>query len=298
MDEPTASLTDSEIADLFSVIRLLRDAGKGIVYISHRLDELKQITDRITVMRDGEYIDTLPTAEATPGQIIRLMVGRELMVEKSGSAVPENAPVMLEVRGIRCGRMVQDVSFHVKKGEILGFAGLMGAGRTETARAIFGADRKTAGEVLIDGRPVQINTPYDAVKNGMAYLSEDRKQFGLMLGLDVETNVSIASMGRFLAGRFFIRFRKAGENARRMAESLTSARPPSARSRVSVRWQPAEGGAGQVADPQLRYPHFDEPTRGIDVGAKNEIYGLLKSLAQQGKAIVLISSELPEIIRQ
>ena len=298
MDEPTASLTDSEIADLFSVIRLLRDAGKGIVYISHRLDELKQITDRITVMRDGEYIDTLPTAEATPGQIIRLMVGRELMVEKSGSAVPENAPVMLEVRGIRCGRMVQDVSFHVKKGEILGFAGLMGAGRTETARAIFGADRKTAGEVLIDGRPVQINTPYDAVKNGMAYLSEDRKQFGLMLGLDVETNVSIASMGRFLAGRFFIRFRKAGENARRMAESL-DIRTPSIRQITRF----LSGGNQQkvvLAKWLTRNCDiliFDEPTRGIDVGAKNEIYGLLKSLAQQGKAIVLISSELPEIIR-
>lgn len=298
MDEPTASLTDSEIADLFSVIRLLRDEGKGIIYISHRLDELKQITDRITVMRDGEYIDTLPTAQATAAQIIRLMVGRELFAEKSESAMSADAPVMLEARNIQCGRMVQDISFHVRKGEILGFAGLMGAGRTETARALFGADKKTGGDILINNQPVQIDSPFDAVAHGIAYLSEDRKRYGLMLGLDVETNISLASMRDFLSGRFFIRFKKAGENARRVAESL-DIRTPSIRQITRF----LSGGNQQkvvLAKWLTRNCDiliFDEPTRGIDVGAKNEIYSLLKRLAQQGKAIVLISSELPEIIR-
>jgi ribose transport system ATP-binding protein len=297
MDEPTASLTDSEIADLFAVIRLLRDEGKGIIYISHRLDELQQITDRITVMRDGEYIDTLPTKEATPGQIIHLMVGRELFVEKSTSTLSANAPVALEVRGVCCGRMVQNVSFHVRKGEILGFAGLMGAGRTETARAIFGADKKTAGEVLIDGKQVKIDTPHDAVAHGIAYLSEDRKRYGLMLGLDVETNVSIASMKEFLTSGLFIKFKKAGENAEQMVDRL-DIRTPSIRQLIRF----LSGGNQQKVvlakwlTKNCDILIFDEPTRGIDVGAKSEIYQLLKDLARQGKAIVLISSELPEII--
>ena len=297
MDEPTASLTDSEIADLFAVIRLLRDEGKGIIYISHRLDELQQITDRITVMRDGEYIDTLPTKEATPGQIIHLMVGRELFVEKSTNTLPDNAPVALEVRGVCCGRMGQNVSFHVRKGEILGFAGLMGAGRTETARAIFGADKKTAGEVLIDGKQVKIDTPHDAVTHGIAYLSEDRKRYGLMLGLDVETNVSIASMKEFLTSGLFIKFKKAGENAEQMVDRL-DIRTPSIRQLIRF----LSGGNQQKVvlakwlTKNCDILIFDEPTRGIDVGAKSDIYQLLKDLARQGKAIVLISSELPEII--
>ncbi|NLD52698.1 MAG: sugar ABC transporter ATP-binding protein, partial [Clostridiales bacterium] len=167
MDEPTASLTDAEIDDLFRVIRLLRQEGKGIIYISHRLDELKRITDRITVMRDGCYIDTLPTDGVETRQIINLMVGRELTAEKSNRKVPEDTPVVLEVRGISRGRQVKDVSFQVRRGEILGIAGLMGAGRTETARAIYGADKRDAGEVLVNGQPVRIDTPVDAVRHGI-----------------------------------------------------------------------------------------------------------------------------------
>ena len=298
MDEPTASLTDTEIADLFSVIRILRDEGKGIVYISHRLDELKQISDRITVMRDGETIDTLPTAGASIGGIIRLMVGRELFVDKPPASLLADAPVVLEARGIRCGRMVNDVSFRVCRGEILGFAGLVGAGRTETARAVYGADRKTAGEILVNGNPVRIEEPSDAVRHGIAYLSEDRKQFGLMLGLDVQTNIAIASMKDFLKGKAFIRFKKIRKNAEKLTGSL-DIRTPS----VGQLARFLSGGNQQkvvLAKWLTRNCDiliFDEPTRGIDVGAKSEIYKLLRELAAQGKAILLISSELPEIIR-
>ncbi len=298
MDEPTASLTDTEITDLFSVIRILRDEGKGIVYISHRLDELKQISDRITVMRDGETIDTLPTSGASIGEIIRLMVGRELFVEKSASSLPEDAPVLLEARGIKRGRMVSDVSFKVRRGEILGFAGLVGAGRTETARAVYGADRITDGEILVSGRRVRIDEPSDAVKHGIAYLSEDRKQFGLMLGLDVQTNIAMASMKDFLKGKAFIKFRKIRKNAEELTRSL-DIRTPS----VSQLARYLSGGNQQkvvLAKWLTRNCDiliFDEPTRGIDVGAKSEIYKLLRELAAQGKAILLISSELPEIIR-
>ncbi len=298
MDEPTASLTDTEIMDLFSVIRILRDEGKGIVYISHRLDELKQISDRITVMRDGETIDTLPTAGAAIGEIIRLMVGRELFVEKTGSTLPKDAPVLLEARGIRRGRMVNNVSFKVRRGEILGFAGLVGAGRTETARAVYGADRITEGEILVNGRPVRIQEPSDAVKHGIAYLSEDRKQFGLMLGLDVQANIAMASMKDFLRGKAFIRFGKVRRNAEELTRNL-DIRTPS----VSQLARFLSGGNQQkvvLAKWLTRNCDiliFDEPTRGIDVGAKSEIYRLLRELAVQGKAILLISSELPEIIR-
>jgi ribose transport system ATP-binding protein len=298
MDEPTASLTDAEIDDLFRVIRLLRQEGKGIIYISHRLDELKRITDRITVMRDGCYIDTLPTDGVETRQIINLMVGRELTAEKSNRKVPEDTPVVLEVRGISRGRQVKDVSFQVRRGEILGIAGLMGAGRTETARAIYGADKRDAGEVLVNGQPVCIDTPVDAVRHGIAYLSEDRKRFGLMQGLDVEINTNVAAMHRFVGAGFWIKLRQALENAGDMVRKL-GIRTPSVRQLA----RHLSGGNQQklvlakwlTRDCQVLI--FDEPTRGIDVGAKSEIYKLLNTLADEGKAIVIISSELAEIIR-
>jgi len=298
MDEPTASLTDAEISDLFRVVRILRDEGKGIIYISHRLEELKQISDRITVMRDGETIQTLSTQEASTDTIIRLMVGRELFIEKEQSTLPGDAPVLFEARGIQCGRMVKDVSFQVRKGEILGFAGLVGAGRTETARAVFGADRRSGGKLLVNGAPVEIHSPADAVRNGIAYLSEDRKQYGLLLGLDVETNTSIASMKDFLRGKLFINFQKACQNAEEKVSEL-DVRTPSVKQLV----RNLSGGnqqkvvLGKWLTRNCDILIFDEPTRGIDVGAKNEIYKLLRDLAAMGKAIILISSELPEIIR-
>ncbi|HSK69716.1 MAG TPA: sugar ABC transporter ATP-binding protein [Candidatus Limnocylindria bacterium] len=298
MDEPTASLTEGETEELFRVMRILRDEGKGIVYISHRLDELMKVSDRVTVMRDGEHIRTMDTADTSIPEIIRLMVGRELFAQKKGSGVPCDAPVVFEVRGLERGRMVRNVSFSVRRGEILGMAGLVGAGRTETARALFGADRRTAGEILVNGKPVDIRTPADAVRHGIAYLSEDRKRYGLMLGMDVASNAAIAAMERFLRAGAFVRFREVEGNAEGMVRSL-DIRTPS----VSQLARYLSGGNQQkvvlakwlTRDCDVLI--FDEPTRGIDVGAKSEIYRLLQDLASKGKAIVLISSELPEIMR-
>ena len=298
MDEPTAALTDNEIDDLFRVIRMLRDEGKGIIHISHRLEELKLISDRITVMRDGGYVGTENTADVDTGKIISMMVGREIFITRSERQVPPDAPVMLEVRHVNAGRMVKDVSFSVRRGEILGVAGLVGAGRSETARAIFGADPRTGGEILINGKPVDIRTPEDAVRHGIAYLSEDRKRFGLMLGLSIQTNTAIASMSRFLRGRFFLNESAEQQN---MEESIRDLDIKTPSTRQLARF--LSGGNQQKVvlakwlTRNCDVLFFDEPTRGIDIGAKNEIYKLLDRLANEGKAIVVISSELPEIIR-
>ena len=298
MDDPTAALTDNEIDDLFRVIRMLRDEGKGIIHISHRLEELKLISDRITVMRDGGYVGTENTADVDTGKIISMMVGREIFITRSERQVPPDAPVMLEVRHVNAGRMVKDVSFSVRRGEILGVAGLVGAGRTETARAIFGADPRTGGEILINGKPVDIRTPEDAVRHGIAYLSEDRKRFGLMLGLSIQTNTAIASMSRFLRGRFFLNESAEQQN---MEESIRDLDIKTPSTRQLARF--LSGGNQQKVvlakwlTRNCDVLFFDEPTRGIDIGAKNEIYKLLDRLANEGKAIVVISSELPEIIR-
>ncbi|MGI6113695.1 MAG: sugar ABC transporter ATP-binding protein [Mahellales bacterium] len=298
MDEPTASLTSGEIEDLFRVIRMLREEGKGIVYISHKLEELKHISDRITVMRDGAYIDTVPTKDADLDMIISMMVGREIFITKTQSHVKDVAPIALEVKELRRGRMVRNVSFNVRQGEILGIAGLMGAGRTETGRAIFGADKLENGDIYVYGKKININNPSDAVRNGIAYLSEDRKRYGLNLILDVEHNISIANMKKFVKAKFFINKNKAQKNASIMIDRL-NIKTPSVRQIVKY----LSGGNQQkivLAKWLTRNCDiliFDEPTRGIDVGAKNEIYNLLSELASQGKAVIMISSELPEIIR-
>jgi ribose transport system ATP-binding protein len=298
MDEPTAALTDTEIDDLFRIIRQLREEGVGVVHISHRLEELKQISDRITVMRDGRYVDTVATRDASIDQIIRMMVGRTIY--EGAPEVPglEEREVVLEVRHLDCGRSVRDVSFTLRRGEILGFAGLVGAGRTEVARAIFGADPIDGGEILVRGRPVRIRTPRDAVQAGIAYLSEDRKRYGLALGMDVETNIVLATMQRFLRLLGWVNTGKTRETALRFVEALRI-RTPS----VQQRTKNLSGGNQQkvvigkwlTADTDILI--FDEPTRGIDVGAKSEIYKLLSDLAKRGKAIIMISSELPEILR-
>src|SRR3954447_7469308 len=201
MDEPTATLTDTEIDELFRITRHLRERGHGIVHISHRLEELKQITDRVTVMRDGRYIKTVSTIEASTQEIISMMVGRT--VYEATPELPEtpDPTVMLEVRHLNRGRQVRDITFQLHRGEILGIAGLVGAGRTEVVRAVFGADTPESGEILVHGAPVTIRTPADAVSHGIAYLSEDRKRYGLALGMDVEVNAVLASLGRF-ANRF------------------------------------------------------------------------------------------------
>jgi ribose transport system ATP-binding protein len=298
MDEPTAALTDTEIDELFRITRLLRERGHGIVHISHRLEELKQISDRVTVMRDGRYINTVVTAETNIQQIISMMVGRTIF--EAAPELPEDPSqeVVLEVRNLNRGRQVRDVSFQLHRGEILGIAGLVGAGRTEVMRAIFAADAPESGEILVHGRHVAIRTPSDAVGHGIAYLSEDRKRYGLALGMDVEVNTVLASFRRF-ANRFgWVKTRATREQALKLVQALSIKTPG-----IAQRVKNLSGGNQQkvviakwlTADTEILI--FDEPTRGIDVGAKSEIYKLLNDLAREGKAIIMISSELPEILR-
>jgi ribose transport system ATP-binding protein len=298
MDEPTAALNDAEIDELFRIIRDLKAKGVGIVYISHKMDELKRISDRVTVMRDGEYIGTLNTAEATMDQVINMMVGRPLQtsVRSDASGVPK--PVALEVRGLNRGKILKDINFQVRKGEILGFAGLMGAGRTEVARAVFGADPVDSGAILMNGKPLKVRMPKDAVAAGIGYLSEDRKRYGLALGMDVQANTVMATLGRFLGLGVFLKNKAMAAAGSKYIEALSIKTPNQAQKLKFL-----SGGNQQkvvIAKWLLRdceVLFFDEPTRGIDVGAKFEIYKLLQDLADQGKAIVMISSELPEILR-
>ena len=298
MDEPTAALTEAEIEDLFVIIRELRDNGVGIVYISHRLEELKQISNRITVMRDGRYVDTVNTAEATVDEIISMMVGRTIF--EAAPEVPDNPSeeIVLEAKGLTRGRELKDVSFNLKRGEILGFAGLMGAGRTEVARAIFGADRIESGEIFLKGEKVAINSPQDAVDYGIGYLSEDRKRYGLALGLDVKTNIALAAFKKFIGMIGWVNSAKVATAANRYVDEL-SIKTPSVEQKIKNlsggNQQKVVIGKWLTADTDILI--FDEPTRGIDVGAKSEIYRLLNDLVKQGKSIIMISSELPEILR-
>ena len=297
-DEPTAALTDSEIDELFKIIRDLRSKNIGIIYISHRMDEIKVITDRVTVMRDGEYVGTLISNDCSKEDIINMMVGRVIYEEpKQKSNVPVDAPVILEVKNLNAGRMVQDVSFKLRKGEILGFAGLMGAGRTETARAIFGADKMESGEVYINGELVHIKSPKDAVEHGIGYLSEDRKRFGLVIDKTIAENSTMASLNNFVGG-FLIDKKKEREIAKKYVDDLKTKTPG-----VDVPVSNLSGGNQQkvvIAKWLIRNCDvliFDEPTRGIDVGAKSEIYHLMNELSKEGKSIIMISSELPEVLR-
>ena len=297
-DEPTAALTEAEIEQLFALIRELRAGGCGLVYISHRMDEIKEITDRVTIMRDGRYIDTLITADSTKEEIISGMVGRVIYEDpKTESRCPSDAPVVLKVERLNAGKLVRDVSFELRKGEILGFAGLVGAGRTETLRALFGADPKQGGEIWIDGIKTEIRSPKDAVKAGISYLSEDRKRYGLMLQKGVAENTTMATLKQFLKGVFILK-RKEKDAAEQYIGSLTIKTPGADEPVMNL-----SGGNQQkvvMAKWLLRDSSiliFDEPTRGIDVGAKQEIYELMNRLTEEGKSIIMISSELVEILR-
>jgi len=298
MDEPTAALTNTEIGELFRIIRTLTSEGVGVVHISHRLEELRQISDRVTVMRDGRHVATVETASASIDDIISMMVGRTIYEEAPQIPEQGDESVVLEVRGLSRGRAVRDVSFQLRRGEILGVAGLVGAGRTELGRLIFGADPKDAGEILVGGQVVDISSPADAVSHGISYLSEDRKRYGLALGLDVETNVAMASYRRFLRALGRIDTGLTRRVAEQRIEEL-AIKTPSVRQKA----RNLSGGTQQkvvvakwlTAETQILI--FDEPTRGIDVGAKQEIYHLLNHLAAEGKSIIMISSELPEVLR-
>jgi len=298
MDEPTASLTDSEIEDLFRIVRRLRNEGVGIIYISHRLEELKQITDRITVMRNGKYIDTVATKEAEIDNIINMMVGREVYETSSNKNSKNENEVILEVKNLTRKGAFKDISFNLKKGEILGMSGLVGAGRTEVARAIFGADEIDAGEIYIHGKKVNIDSPSKSVEVGIGYLSEDRKRYGLALGRDVATNIVLANMNEYMNKFGFMKENKIEKFAQNQVQQL-NIKTPNLKQDVKN----LSGGnqqkvvIGKWLDKDSEILIFDEPTRGIDVGAKNEIYKLLNNLVEEGKSIIMISSELPEILR-
>ena len=297
-DEPSAALTEAEIEELFKIIRDLRDKQMGIVYISHRMDEIKVITDRVTVMRDGGYVGTLITKDSTKDDIINMMVGRVIYEDpKTESQVAPDAPVVLKVEHLNAGRMVKDVSFELHKGEILGFSGLMGAGRTEPARALFGADPKDSGDIYVNGQKVDIKTPQDAVKCGIGYLSEDRKRFGIVVDKTVAENSTMATMENFMKG-IFIDKKKEKDVAQEYVEALKTKTPSVDQLVVNL-----SGGNQQkvvIAKWLVRNCDiliFDEPTRGIDVGAKSEIYHLMNELVAEGKSIIMISSEMTEILR-
>jgi ribose transport system ATP-binding protein len=298
LDEPTAALTDAEIDELFSIMRDLAARGVAMIHISHRLDEIHRIADRVTVLRDGELVDTKTTAEVTKQQIINMMVGRVIYEQpKTHSGIPPDAPVVLRVDRLNAGKLVRDVSFELRKGEILGVAGLMGSGRTETARAIFGADEVQSGTLEVRGRRVFIHSPEDAVANGIGYLSEDRKRFGLAVNLSVKDNMVMATYDRFQRG-LFVQAQRVQQVSDDYVRRL-NIRTPS----LEQLLRNLSGGNQQkvvVAKWLIRNCDiliFDEPTRGIDVGAKSEIYTLMNELTKEGKSIIMISSELPEILR-
>ena len=297
MDEPTSSLTESETSQLFRIINELKGKGVGIVYISHRLDELKQIIDRVTIMRDGRYVSTHCFDDVSVDQIVAKMVGRSLDDKFPPRQSVPSEDTLMRVTNLRRADVFGPVSFELKRGEILGFAGLMGAGRTEVARAVFGADANCTGEISIRGETVRIRTPDDAIRHGIAYLSEDRKSHGLALGMSVATNITLACVKSVCNAFGFIQPDKEAAAAKRYIDTL-GIKTPSERQIV----RNLSGGNQQkvVLSKWLfrgsTILFCDEPTRGIDVGAKYAIYQLLDALASEGIGIVLISSELPEVL--
>ena len=297
MDEPTSSLTEQETQLLFKVIRDLKASGVGIVYISHRLDEMAEIVDRVTVLRDGRYIDTNDFSNTTLNDIVAKMVGRSLEEKfPERTSVPAQ-DIVLSATGLTRVGVFTDVTFELKRGEILGFSGLMGAGRTEVARAIFGADPLDAGTITLHGETLVIRSPRDAIAAGIAYLSEDRKAHGLAIKMPVDANMTLANMEEVSNGIGLIDFAKHSKVAKHYVD-LLDIRTPSIKQPVRL----LSGGNQQkiiIGKWLFRKPKvmfFDEPTRGIDVGAKFAIYKIMDELAAEGIGIVLISSELPEIL--
>ncbi|KGD86350.1 sugar ABC transporter ATP-binding protein [Rhizobium sp. YS-1r] len=297
MDEPTSSLTEQETRLLFKVIRDLKASGVGIVYISHRLDEMAEIVDRVTVLRDGRYISTDDFAATTVDAIVSKMVGRSLDEKFPDRTSTPSDEIVLSADGLSRAGTFRDISFTLRRGEILGFAGLMGAGRTEVARAIFGADPLDAGTVTLHGQALSITSPRDAIAAGIAYLSEDRKAQGLAIKMPVDANMTLANM-EDVSNRFgLIDFARQAKAANDYV-NLLNIRTPSIRQPVRL----LSGGnqqkiiIGKWLFRKSKVLFFDEPTRGIDVGAKLSIYRIMDALAAEGIGVVLISSELPEIL--
>lgn len=298
MDEPTAALTEREIDRLFDLIAKLKASGVGIVYISHRLEELPRIADRITVIRDGRAIETRPLAEMPQDEMIRLMVGRTLDAHFPDLPPPApDAPAVLEVRDLARPPRVNGVSFAVRAGEIVGLAGLVGAGRTEIVRAVAGADIPASGSVAVDGKPVHLTSPQSGIRAGIAFITEDRKAQGLVLGMSVGENITLAHLDDFSSLGEFIDTRREHVAAAKMIAELRI-RTPSAEQIV----RNLSGGNQQKVVlakwlvGKARVFLFDEPTRGIDIGSKAEIYALMVELVRAGAGIVMVSSELPEVL--
>ncbi len=298
MDEPSAALTDREIDRLFAIVRALKAEGAGIIYISHRMEELPKIADRITVLRDGRVVETRDAKDFPADQIVRAMVGRTLDAHfPELPPVPADAATVLDVRDLTRPPAVNDVSFSVKAGEIVGLAGLVGAGRTEIVRAIAGADIPSSGTILVDGKRVIVRTPADAIRAGIAFITEDRKAQGLVLGMTVRENVTLAHLAQFVNREMLIDRREEVDATNRFINELRIRTPSTEQVTANL-----SGGTQQkvvlakwlLGDARVFL--FDEPTRGIDIGAKTEIYNLMANLAKNGAAIVMVSSELPEVL--
>ena len=296
MDEPTSALTAREIEDLFRIIKDLKAQGCGIVYISHRLEELAEIVDRVTIMRDGQYITDGNFKDMTMDQIITNMVGREIK-EKFPRVTCTKGKKVFEVKNLNAGRMVRDINFSLYEGEIVGFAGLMGAGRTETTRAIFGVDAKESGEFYLDGQKIEIHNPMDAIKSGVVLAPEDRKKDGLCTKLSIRQNLALPNLDIICNKLGVIRKQKEDEFCAEAVRNLRIKTPD-----VEIDSGNLSGGnqqkvvVGKWLARNSRVVIFDEPTRGIDVGAKVEIYNLMNDLKKQGIAVMFVSSEMPEVM--
>lgn len=297
MDEPTSAITETEVAHLFEIIRGLREQGIGIVYITHKMSELFEIADEFSVFRDGKYIGTHASSDVTRDDIIRMMVGRDISQMFPKEEV-ELGDVVLSVKNLTLEGVFHDVSFDVRAGEILGFAGLVGSGRSNVAEALFGVTPADSGVVCIDGKEVHINTPNDAIMNGMAFLTEDRKETGCFLSLDIQENIQSAVLHEnFVNGGGFVNQAALNKESEEMCRKLRVKTPNMEESIENL-----SGGNQQkvlIGRWLLTHPHIlilDEPTRGIDVGAKAEIHSLVTQLAHKGVAVIMISSELPEVL--
>jgi inositol transport system ATP-binding protein len=296
MDEPTSALTEHEVGHLFTIIRKLRDQGKGIVYITHKMNELFDIADEVSVFRDGKYIGTERSADVTRDDIIQMMVGREITQMFPKETVPIGE-VRLSVRNLTLNGVFRDVSFDVRSGEILGFAGLIGSGRSNVAEAIFGVTPATSGTIQIHGKDVKIDSPKSATEHGIAFLTEDRKETGCFLILDVLENMQMAVIGSKFVKNGFVEQSKITQECEAMSAKLRVKTPS-----MGERVENLSGGNQQkvligrwlLTNPQILI--LDEPTRGIDVGAKAEIHKLITRLAGEGVAVIMISSELPEVL--
>ncbi len=296
MDEPTSALTSREIEELFNIIRRLKSQGHGIVYISHRLEELSHIADRITIMRDGQYITEGKYSDFTMDEIIANMVGREIK-EKFPRVECKKGEKIFEVKNLNAGRLVRDINFSLYEGEIVGFAGLMGAGRTETTRAIFGVDPRESGQFFLEGKEVIINGPKDAIRSGIVLAPEDRKKDGLCTKLSVRHNIALPNLD-MICNRFGVLNNAKEEKYCNEAVKNLSIKTPN----LDVDANTLSGGnqqkvvVGKWLVRNSRVVIFDEPTRGIDVGAKVEIYHLMNQLKKQGIAVMFVSSEMPEVM--